>query len=162
MVLGDVDGDGVLDVVVVIRTKVSTHDDRAFVFALSAATGKAVPNFPIELTDPVKLKKSSNGLHQKLAQPLLVDLHADQSFLNDYIRRNGTEWKKRTARKSSSPPHCGSSPGLHIVQPLGEQLSIIEAGSGCSQKISIGAEVSSMVAVDDVHGTIPTDWTWLW
>ena len=82
-----------------------------------------------------------------------MDLHADQSFLNDYIRRNGTDWKKRTARKSSSPPHGGFSPGLHIVQPLGEQLYIIEAGSGCSQKVSIGAEVSSMVAVDDVHGT---------
>jgi hypothetical protein len=158
MTLGDVDNDGVLDLVLLIRTKDKSNTERSFVFALNAATGQDLPNFPIEL-DLVKLKRSgeSSGIHEKLAQPLLVDLHADISFLDDYLRRNGTQWEKRPTRNLASPPHGGSSSGLHIVQPLGEHVYIIEAGSGCTQKVSIGAEVSSMVAVDDVHGTNKLD-----
>ena len=50
-------------------------------------------------------------------------------------------------------PHGGSASGLHIVQPVGSNLFIVEAGSGCIQSVAIGEEVVAMVQADDVHGT---------
>lgn len=145
LTMGDVDGDGHLDIVRVIH-----FDDVTLVFAVNAATGKDVPNFPIQL-DKKSLPKTANPdeLHKQLAQPLLVDLHSDQSFLLDYIRRKGAPWQPRRRSTSST---FGSAPGLHIVQPLGEDVYVVEAGSGCSHKIAVGAPVSAMVQVDDVHG----------
>ena len=145
LTMGDVNGDGKLDVVTVVH-----FNDITLVFALDAATGKDLAGFPIRLSNK-SLPKSSNSdeLHQKLAQPLLVDLHSDQKFLTDYLRRNGTQWNPQPRTKGSS---FGTAPGLHIVQPFGEDLYIIEGGSGCTHMISVGDEVEAMVQVDDVHG----------
>lgn len=151
MTLGDINGDGWLDLVQVIRI-----NKRSFIFAVTAATGDDLPGFPIELDGVPGVDDASGELHQKLPQPLLVDLHTDQSFLNDYLRRNGTAWKQR--QPSPIPAlHGGSGPGLHIVQPHGTDLFIVEGYSGCTQKISIGEEISAMVQVDDVHATNKLD-----
>ena len=149
MTLGDIDGDGVLDLAMVISI-----NDRGFVYALNAATGEDLKNFPVELEVRKKDKKQSadSELHEKLAQPLLVDLHADQSFLQDYIRRNGTKWTPRPQKRGTAP-HGGWSAGLHVVLPYGDKLYIIEGGSGCTQPVSIGDDVVAMVQADDVHGT---------
>lgn len=142
--LGDVNGDGVMDVTIAVLVQ-----DRSFIFALNAATGEDLPFFPVEF-DPVHYPKiQSDSVHHKLSQPLLVDLHLDQSFLNDYLRRNGTEWAPRNGLVSTP----GSASGLHIVYPQDQYLHVIEAGSGCSQVIPMGDTISSMVQVDDVHGT---------
>jgi len=152
MTVGDVDGDGVLDLVIAVQVR-----DRSFVFALNAATGKDLANFPIELERQLiqNNRVHSGSYYLKLTKPLLVDLHADQTFLDDYIRRNGTRWtpRRRASVTASAPPHGGSAAGLHIVFPQAEMLYIIEGGSGCSQTISIGDPVSAMIQVDDVHGT---------
>jgi hypothetical protein len=151
MTLGDVDGDGMLDLVQLIRI-----NQRSFLFAVTASTGKDLPRFPIELDGEPEVDQESFQIHHKLPQPLLVDLHADQSFLNDYLRRNGTAWKQR--KPSLNPAlHGGPGPGLHIVQPHGEDLFIVEGYSGCTQKVSIGEEVSAMVQVDDVYATNKLD-----
>jgi len=162
MVLGDVDGDGVQDIVMVLRLNDSSGAEANYVFALSAATGKDVKGFPIrvggkpEATGQPDLGDES--VHQKLPAPLLVDLHADQSFLSEYLQREGKAWTPRTRQDSQqSPPHGGSAAGLHIVQPVGSNLIVIEAGSGCTQSISIGQEILAMVQVDDVHGTNSLD-----
>ena len=147
MTLGDVDGDGSLDVVTTVQI-----GERAFVFAFDAASGNDLPRFPIEL-EKTASQPSSTELHQKLAQPLLVNLHADQSDLLPYIRRNGTRWDRPRAAAFKTPPHGGSARGLHIVQPVGDKLYIIEGGSGCTQPVSIGDKVVSTVQADDVHGT---------
>lgn len=151
MTLGDLNADGKLDLVQVARV----NNKRTFVFAVAAATGETLPRFPIEIESavPPKFHQDLQELHQKLAQPLLVDLHADQSFVSDYLRRNGTRWPQRPATVHGTPPHGGRGSGLHIVQPHGEDLFIIEGFTGCTQKISIGEQVSAMVQVDDVHGT---------
>lgn len=153
MTLGDVDGDGLLDIVLVLKIGV----DKMFLFAISAITGRDLPNFPIQL-DEAAITKSlykTDKLHHKLTQPLLVDLHAEQSFLDDYLHRNGGPFRAqaRKSSKSAGPPHGGYAPGLHIVLPSAQTLYIIEGGSGCSQTVSVGDAVSAMVQVDDVHGT---------
>lgn len=144
MALGDLNGDGVMDLAMAIFI-----DGRSFVFALNAATGEDLPHFPIELNPSHAPKLTSENLSKKLVQPLLVDLHQDQTFLSDYLRRNGTSYIPRKAKS----PIPGQSLGLHIVYPQSQYLHIIEAGSGCSQIIQIGDPISAMVQVDDVHGT---------
>jgi hypothetical protein len=155
MTLGDINGDGVLDVVMVIKTFSSQGQWSSHVVALSATTGEDLPNFPIEFDSPLPVDDGTadEKLCQKLPQPLLVDLHADQSQWKSYLYRNGTKWEPQAKVARDKPPHGGSSPGLHIVQPIGSNLYIIEGGSGCIQAISIGEEVSAMVQADDVHGT---------
>jgi hypothetical protein len=55
------------------------------------------------------------------------------------------------------PLHGGSAHGLHIVLPIGSNLVIMEAGSGCSQSIAVGDDILTMVQADDVHGTNSLD-----
>lgn len=42
---------------------------------------------------------------------------------------------------------------FHIVQPLGQNLYIIEGATSCSETIDVGESIPSMVMADDVHGT---------
>lgn len=157
MTMGDVDGDGKLDIVMTVKTLNPRGEWSTYIIAVSAVTGKDLAFFPIEFDSPLPLDDGMGDalLHMKLAQPLLVDLHADQSHWNSYLYRNGTAWQHPTKKKkgTEAPPHGGGAPGLHIVQPIGSNLYIVEAGSGCVQMVAIGEEVAAMVQVDDVHGT---------
>ena len=157
MVMGDVDGDGVLDIVVALHVFEENQKEAIYIFALNAVTGQDLPNFPMAFETPVsqRSKPGEEWIHQQLPGLLLVDLHSDQSHVRDYIHRNGTRWEART-RKSSSPGG-GTAPGLHIVVPVGETLFIIEAGSGCTQNFDVGEEMVAMVQVDDVHGANSLD-----
>ena len=161
MVLGDVDGDGVLDIVIVLKLQISSKPDAQFLFALSADTGKDVNNFPVRIWGVNKDRKRFNEndklVHGKLPAPLLVDLHSDQSFLDSYLLRNGTKWTKPQRNPTNPPPHGGNAHGLHIVQPYESSLVIMEAGSGCFQTIAIGEPILAMVQADDVHGTNDLD-----
>ncbi len=163
MTMGDVDGDGLLDIVLSVKFMTSSGEWVTFVVAISAVTGEDIKNFPTEFDAPLLLDDGSGSVEllQKLPQPLLIDLHANQEHWKDYINRNGTAWNPRSRgegqKPSSTTPQGGSAPGLHIVQPVGSSLKIIEGGSGCTQTIAIGEEITSMVQADDVHGTNSID-----
>lgn len=147
--LGDINGDGVLDLVISIEI-----EGLGFVLAFNAATGENISPFPMKLEKLTKEGETEfvGDVHRKMAQPLLIDLHADQRHIEKYIRRNGAQWRPKT-KSSSPPPSGGSAPGLHIVQPFRDKLFIIEGGSGCTQSVAIGDQVTAMVQADDVHGT---------
>lgn len=163
MTMGDVDGDGLLDIVLSIKFMTSSAEWVTFVVAISAVTGEDIKNFPTEFDSPLILDDGSGSVEllQKLPQPLLIDLHANQEHWKDYINRNGTAWNPSSRgvgqKSSSTAPQGGRAPGLHIVQPVGSNLKIIEGGSGCTQTIAIGEEITSMVQADDVHGTNSID-----
>ncbi|KAL3938023.1 MAG: hypothetical protein SGBAC_006980 [Bacillariaceae sp.] len=156
MVMGDVNGDGILDIVVVMKLRTGEKIVSNFLFAISADTGRDVANFPVRVgtsMDESQKQVREDFVVEKLTAPLLVDLHGDQSFLNDYIRRNGAKWIRPFRGVPSSHRHGGNANGLHIVLPIGGNVIIMEAGSGCSQSVSIGEDVHAMVQADDVHGT---------
>ncbi|GKY92953.1 hypothetical protein MPSEU_000264200 [Mayamaea pseudoterrestris] len=142
MVLGDVNGDGKLNIVVAIMVEAKAP----YVFVLDAATGSDSINFPLQL-DMLHKVESTIGLHDKLAQPLLVDLSTDHKFVEEYIRRRG-------ASHDLSSSH---SAGLHIVYPSGETLYIIDASSACTHPVPVGEVMTASVQVDDVHGTNKLD-----
>ncbi|KAG7355106.1 FG-GAP repeat-containing protein [Nitzschia inconspicua] len=166
MTLGDVDGDGILDVVILLKVRSSGQSVSRYLFALRADTGVDLSSseFPINIW--TKKRPQTDGtvgedfVHESLPPALLIDLHADQSHLSDYLKRNGTKWDKRNNAALSAgekPPHGGRSGGLHIVQPVDTHLVIVEGGSGCVQSIEIGEDILSMVQADDVHGTNKLD-----
>ena len=151
LVLGDVNGDGALDLVFVLKT-----DAEVLIFAFDAATGRDISNFPLKISSHSYDSVNEEELHKKLPAPLLVDLHTSgyHKYIESYIRRNGTKQVPLDRGKTGpKPPPGGRSSGLHIVYPYGEDLFIVEAGSGCTQKLSIGSNITCMVQVDDVHAT---------
>ena len=158
MTMGDVNGDGVIDIVFAMKLVSSSGGWKTLIFAISSTNGNDISNFPMEFVSPLLMDDGSgqSSITQKLPQPLLIDLHADQLHWSAYLYRNGTTWNhpaKPADQKPDKPPNGGTAPGLHIVQPIGSNLYVVEGGSGCAQQISIGEEVSAMVQADDVHGT---------
>jgi hypothetical protein len=154
MSLGDIDGDGRLDIVMALKIDTKKGGEMYYIVAISAVDGKDVKNFPIAVESKDSTEEVDKEVHLKLPQPLLVDLHSDQSEWKTVLGLNTTKvGKTKKASVSKKTPHGGSAKGLHVVQPFGSELFIVEAGSGCIQAIAIGDEVSAMVQADDVHGT---------
>lgn len=99
-----------------------------------------------------------------IPQPLLIDLHEDQHHWLDQIHGLSDEdidkihaINVQASQQSNNDefprPHGGSGRGLHVVQPLGSTLHIIEGATSCEQTIDVGDSIPSMVQADDVHGT---------
>lgn len=170
MSLGDVEGSGGLAIVLLARIakadrqpgQPDTHGVLEHrLYAVDAVTGDDLPHFPIAFD------VGSNTSHKSsMPQPLLIDLHEDQHHWMDQIRGISDE-KAETIRAinveaakpldmndSSRPrPHGGSGRGLHVVQPIGSTLHIIEGSTSCEQTVDVGDSIPSMVQADDVHGT---------
>ncbi|EJK59276.1 hypothetical protein THAOC_20524, partial [Thalassiosira oceanica] len=56
-------------------------------------------------------------------------------------------------KESAPQPHGGTGRGLHIVQPVGSTINIIEGSTSCEQRLDLGDTIPSMVQADDIHGT---------
>jgi len=172
MSMGDVEGTGRLAIVLLAR--IATTDKQHIglpdkyrevseyrLYAIDAVTGDDLPHFPIGL------EGGSNGVSAStMPQPLLIDLHEDQHHWLDQmhglseekieaIRAINMEASRQyDVSESSKPrPHGGSGRGLHVVQPLGSTLHIIEGSTSCEQTVDVGDNIPSMVQADDVHGT---------
>ena len=170
--MGDVDGIGRLAIVVVAAIASTEHQhmhrpDKHEVlehrlYAIDAVTGDDLDYFPIILNKGTDASTTSSPM----PQPLLIDLHEDQRHWLNQIHGLSTEdidtirqINRRAAAKpdftaSSQPrPHGGAGRGIHVVQPLGSSLYIIEGSTACSQTVNVGDTIPSMVQADDVHGT---------
>lgn len=170
MSMGDVEGTGRLAIVVaaMIASTERQHLHRPDkhevlehrLYAIDAVTGDDLEHFPIALSKGANLSTSS-----PMPQPLLIDLHEDQRhWLNqihgiyediDTIRQiNRLAAANTIVSELSQPrPHGGAGRGVHIVQPLGSTLFIVEGSTACSQVVDVGDTVPAMVQADDVHGT---------
>jgi hypothetical protein len=167
MSLGDVDGTGRLAIVLLARVATADrqhahrpdkHDAVEYrLYAIDCITGDDLPRFPIALGEGSHISRTS-----PIPQPLLVDLHENQQHWLDSIRGLSDESIESIrainveASRHDAPlprPHGGSGRGLHVVQPVGSLLHIIEGSTSCEQMIDVGDSIPSMVQADDVHGT---------
>ncbi|KAL7546243.1 hypothetical protein ACHAWF_009577 [Thalassiosira exigua] len=171
MSMGDVDGTGKLGIVLLARvaTTVQQHVNQPDkhevseyrLYAIDASTGDDLPHFPMALDGGLNVSHTA-----PMPQPLLIDLHEDQRhWLNQIhglsdediqtIRAINAEASKRNfVNDPNKPrPHGGSGRGLHVVQPLGSTLHIIEGSTSCEQTVDVGDSIPAMVQADDVHGT---------
>jgi hypothetical protein len=167
MSLGDVDGTGKLAVVLLARIATTDHqhthrpdkhDIKEYrIYAIDCVTGDDMPHFPITLDGGINMSTTS-----RIPQPLLVDLHGDQHHWMDSLHGLSAESVDRIREKNIEAsrfdlpkprPHGGSGRGLHVVQPLGSTLHIIEGSTSCVNSIDVGDTIPSMVQADDVHGT---------
>jgi len=155
MTLGDVDGNGALDIVLTVQ--ISHLERNAFrVYAISAMNGSDVDHFPKHFdmgsTASNISKKQDTADTLLIPSPLLVDLHTNQLPWLDRIRMNQRLTSNLLKGKGITMDQWRGN-GVHIIQPFQSNLHIIEGISGCIQVIHIGDGITSMVQVDDVSGT---------
>jgi hypothetical protein len=112
MSLGDVDGDGRLDLVLSLKVDSLKNREMYYIVAISAVDGRDIKNFPIAVESKKDTSEMDKEVHLKLPQPLLVDLHADQSGWKTVLNLNTTRGEKRKeVSRSGKPPHGGIAKG---------------------------------------------------
>ncbi len=173
--VGDVNGDGRLDVVVVASTK----DHGCLVYAVDGQTGKVLKSYPLGL--PHKAKVSSSVL--------LVDLHDYSRHEADAVKSDPSlpPWVHRAVVGKDRVPRAkgpldgeGGAPdedgvnleavpldddgaptrgrssqarGLHMVVPSFDgHVYILDAQDACADRVDVGEHIYSMPLVDDVTG----------
>ncbi|KAL9184345.1 hypothetical protein ACHAXT_002431 [Thalassiosira profunda] len=170
MSMGDVEGTGKLAIVLLARIATTDRDhvsrpDKHEVleyrlYAIDAVTGDDLPHFPIAVEGGSSVSHTS-----PIPQPLLIDLHENQQHWLDRIHGISEETiasirainvdaaRHYDASETNPRPHGGAGRGVHVVQPLGSTLHIIEGATACEQTIDVGDTIPAMVQADDVHGT---------
>ena len=159
--VGDVDGDGILDIVAVA----ATADGNSHLWVVRGDTGESLPGYPKELPRGVKMSASA----------ILVDLHnyaalgysmrTDREAFEDpalppWLSTGPTGGGSSGSGSSSGnlshpePPAQGQgqgqaqgggarrSLGLHIVVPSYDgHVYVIEGRMGCAERVDIGEHI---------------------
>ena len=162
--LGDVDGNGMLDVVAVSITTNNnsvggTHKQQHTVthqlnvWTLHASNGEPLVHHPIVIDIlPTHDKESLDRVD------LLSTLRGDTidveyvKLLNDLA--TSTFMVDATANpKPHTPGYGGDARGLHILIPAPDgNIYIVEGGSGCTQKLTVGAPLNPLLLADELTG----------
>lgn len=137
--LGDLNGDGKLEVVVISAASSSTSGSAFKVWAFDASSGEIFPNFPFLIGED---ENSPSALQPEV---LLVDLHENQKH---WLSKNFEEMASRRTPAS----HGGYGRGLHIVLPANRFLYFIEGSTGCINRINVGENIRNMVLAGDMIG----------
>ena len=122
LVLGDVDGDGVVDVVVTVHVLSPLNQNSIVRIHAINAHGKELDGFPLDVT---AIGKNNSYVYDEmslsqLAKPRLIDLASSDGI------------------------------GLHIVQPLDVFLYIIQGITGCVQEEKLPVQIAS-VTVENIR-----------
>jgi hypothetical protein len=180
--IGDVNGDGKLDVVIAV----ARPKHGCLLYAVDGSTGQVLPNFPLGL--PYKAEVSSSVL--------LVDLHdysehdlkkaaaeaADSDddvhippWVHRAVRRNDAHYTPSAKKQARQAAEMGvasgeegeegaeqgsfegrratAAKGLHLVVPSFDgHVYIIDPNGACADRIDVGEHIYSMPLVDDVTG----------
>jgi len=153
--IGDVNGDGVLDIVVVAVTKNGDH-----LWAIDGSKGVPLDGYPIALPRGGMVSSSV----------LLVDLHdySDTNVLNParytdpslpawMINSQGHEPAQAPVQHLDGIGSGGEgkekSKGLHLVVPSFDgHLYVIDGMKRCAERVDTGEHIYSMPLADDITG----------
>ncbi|CAM9587582.1 unnamed protein product, partial [Discosporangium mesarthrocarpum] len=143
--LGDIDGDGSLDVVVGVGVTILDREGQdeqqgqeGHVHAVSGGFGLDLPFFPVRL-------HNKGGLS---APALLVNLHEWTAGLGGAL-----DYTNLPSRAFGRVTLGGKGSGLHLVLPSRDgHIFVIEGSTGCVNKIDVGEQVLAMVVADDLLG----------
>jgi len=174
--LGDLDGDGNLDVVIIVRLvataeardRKSRRLDEVRVYVVEADSGDDLARFPMSID--VKSaglngndRRSAADAELPLPQPLLVDLHASQDHWLERIRRNETENTRTVreqdaaeARRINNDAAGAALPGKNSKVPhggMGRGLHIVQPINDFLYIIEGGTGCAQTINVGD---TIPS------
>lgn len=168
--IGDVDGDGELDVAVAVATPSGKEEGHLWV--VRGSDGSDLPHFPKRLArwrgrESKGAEAGGKRQHGFTSPVLLVDLHEVSAgsgrvaltspSLDESIRRvvSGVG-AGGSSRKTAGPaaPMGGFGGGLHLVVPsLDGHVYVVEGSSGCGNKLDVGDKVFAMPLAGDVSGS---------
>ena len=163
--IGDVDGDGQLDIVAV-----AVGDDGCHVWAVDGATGRRLAGYPIAL--PRGGLVSSSIILADLHDYRIVGSSSSSSSSRSRVRRDAVRsdralppWLQNTPGHlaaaspsldaTAAPPDVkgGKSRGLHLVMPSYDgHVYILDGLTGCAERIDVGEHIGAAPLLDDVTG----------
>eukprot|EP00968_Pinguiococcus_pyrenoidosus_P008042 scaffold564_cov248-Pinguiococcus_pyrenoidosus.AAC.26 len=142
--VGDVDGDGKLDVVVLTYLE---SDETGLIYVLQGHDGA----LPVRSEYPIRVTTEFT------TNPILVDLHvrtAGQVPAKAKAAEPGeSKFDFGMAQGMGPAPVGGAGSGLHLVSAATDgHIYVIEASTACTNRLDVGEEVYADLLVTDVTG----------
>ena len=160
--VGDIDGDGDLDIIVV-----AVHGHECHLWAVDGKTGTKLGGYPIALP--------KGGMSSSPA--ILVDLHIYNDIKKSPVTHSDPalppwlfnspghqpvstpsldvdmDGGDSSSMRGGSAPNSKHNKGLHIIVPSFDgHLYIIDGSKGCAERIDVGEHVYSVPLVGDIAG----------
>lgn len=155
--IGDVDGDGKLDIVVVAVAS----DDSSHLWVLEGETGLPLKGYPVSLprgaaiSGPV-IPVDLHDYSRRNDMPSLAPLDFEDPNLPVWAskaRARGYATFPSGGKDSTSKASKRASEGLHLLAPSYDgHLYVIDGVKGCAERVDVGEHIVSTPLVDDVSG----------